>query len=50
MESRKGGGSPIDPPSRLRVTIFARSLLGLIELSFAAVASEDQISVDQVTL
>ena len=31
VESRRGGGGPIDPPppSRLRVTIFSRRLLGL---------------------
>ena len=28
VESRRGAG-PIDPPSRLRVTIFSRRLLGL---------------------
>ena len=25
----EGGGGPVDPPSRLRVTIFSRRLLGL---------------------
>ena len=29
VESRRGGGGPIDLPSRLRVTIFSRKLLGL---------------------
>ena len=32
VESRRGaGGGPIDPPSRLCVTIFSRRLLGLIK-------------------
>ena len=30
--SKVEGGGPIDPPSRLRVTIFSRRLLGLNEL------------------
>ena len=29
MSKVEGGGGPIDPPSRLRVTIFSRRLLGL---------------------
>ena len=29
MSKEDGGGGPIDPPSRLRVTIFSRRLLGL---------------------
>ena len=29
MSKVEGGGGPIDPPSRLRVTIFSRKLLGL---------------------
>ena len=29
MSKVEGKGGPIDPPSRLRVTIFSRRLLGL---------------------
>ena len=28
----KGGGGPIDPPSRLRITIFSSRLLGLSDI------------------
>ena len=33
MSKVEGGGGPIDPPSRLRVTIFSRRLLGLTDPS-----------------
>ena len=33
MSKVEGGGGPIDPPSRLRVSIFSRRLLGLIIIS-----------------
>ena len=32
MSKVKGGGGPIDPPSRPRVTIFSSRLLGLIQI------------------
>ena len=34
MSKVDGGGGPIDPPSRLRVTIFSRRLLGLNYIIF----------------
>ena len=32
MSKVEGGGGPIDPPSRLRVAIFSRRLLGLKQI------------------
>ena len=33
MSKVEGGGGPIDPPSRLRVAIFSKRLLGLSRMS-----------------
>ena len=49
VESRRGGG-PIDPPSRLRITIFSRRLLGLKTKLFTNIITTYHVILKSLTI